>query len=88
VLIGARDRSRAQIRPTLPDAGACYGAAVSDPLAPSRKQALAEFLSDWQARHGKVTAAELAKARTELGHAGVKRRRLEVVRRGRDPVKR
>lgn len=39
-----------------------------------RKQALAEFLSDWQAKHGKITATELAKARAELGHAGVKRR--------------
>jgi hypothetical protein len=39
-----------------------------------RKQALADFLSDWQAKHGRITAAELAKARTELGHAGAKRR--------------
>ena len=39
-----------------------------------RKQALAEFLSDWQAKHGKITAAELAKARAELGHGGTKRR--------------
>jgi hypothetical protein len=39
-----------------------------------RKQALAEFLAGWQAKHGKITAAELAKARSELGHAGGKRR--------------
>lgn len=39
-----------------------------------RKQALADFLSGWQAKHGKITPAELARARAELGHAGVKRR--------------
>jgi hypothetical protein len=39
-----------------------------------RKQALAEFLSDWQTKHGKITAAELAKARIELGHGEAKRR--------------
>ncbi|HEX3480623.1 MAG TPA: hypothetical protein VHT91_36650 [Kofleriaceae bacterium] len=45
-----------------------------------RKQALADFLAGWQAKHGAITAAELAKARAELGHpplattAGVKRR--------------
>jgi len=39
-----------------------------------RKQALAEFLSDWQAKHGKITAAELAKARAELGPGKTRRR--------------
>lgn len=39
-----------------------------------RKQALADFLSGWQAKHGKITAAEIAKARAELGYAGAKRR--------------
>ena len=39
-----------------------------------RKQALAEFLSDWQAKHGKITPEELARARAELGYAGGKRR--------------
>jgi hypothetical protein len=39
-----------------------------------RKQALAELLSDWQAKHGKITAAELAKARAELGYTRGKRR--------------
>jgi hypothetical protein len=33
-----------------------------------RKQALANFLVGWQAKHGAITAAELAKARAELGH--------------------
>ena len=33
-----------------------------------RKQALADFLAGWQAKHGAITAAELAKARAELGH--------------------
>ena len=32
-----------------------------------RKQALAEFLAGWQAKHGKITAAEITKARAELG---------------------
>jgi hypothetical protein len=41
-------------------------------VARLRKQALADFLSDWQAKHGKITAAELANARAELGHRGVK----------------
>lgn len=39
-----------------------------------RKQALAEFLSSWQAKHGKITAAELATARAELDRARAKRR--------------
>ncbi len=39
-----------------------------------RKQALADFLADWQAKHGKITPAELAKARAELGYPGVKPR--------------
>lgn len=39
-----------------------------------REQALAEFLSDWQAKHGKITPAVLAKARAELGYADVKHR--------------
>ena len=33
-----------------------------------RKQALADFLAGWQAKHGAITAAELARARAELGH--------------------
>jgi hypothetical protein len=39
-----------------------------------RKQALVDALADWQARHGKFTAAELAKARAELGYSGGKKR--------------
>lgn len=39
-----------------------------------RKQALSELLSRWQAKHGKITAEELAKARAELGYARAKRR--------------
>jgi hypothetical protein len=39
-----------------------------------RKQALADLLSDWQVKHGKITDAELATARIELGYAGGKRR--------------
>ena len=32
-----------------------------------RKQALADYLADWQTKHGRITEAELAKARAELG---------------------
>lgn len=34
-----------------------------------RSQALANLLEDWQAKHGKITPSELAKARVELGYA-------------------
>jgi hypothetical protein len=61
---GAAERAGMSVSAWLADAAA----------ARLRKQALAEFLSDWQAKHGKITAAELAKARAELGHAGAKRR--------------
>jgi len=33
-----------------------------------RRQSLREFLADWQAKHAPITAAELAKARAELGY--------------------
>ena len=33
-----------------------------------RSLALAELLSEWQAKHGKITPVELAKARFELGY--------------------
>jgi hypothetical protein len=32
-----------------------------------RAEALAEFLDDWEAEHGELTAEELAKATAELG---------------------
>jgi molybdopterin biosynthesis enzyme MoaB len=32
-----------------------------------RAEALAEFLNDWQAEHGVITAEELAQAEQELG---------------------
>ncbi len=32
-----------------------------------RAEALAEFLADWQAEHGVLTAAEIARAERELG---------------------
>ena len=34
-----------------------------------RAEALAEFLADWQAEHGMLTAAEIARAEQELGVA-------------------
>jgi hypothetical protein len=33
-----------------------------------RRQALADFLAQWQSRHGEITPAEIAKARAELGY--------------------
>lgn len=32
-----------------------------------RKQALADYLAGWQTKHGRITEAELAKARADLG---------------------
>jgi len=34
-----------------------------------RAEALAEFLANWQAEHGMLTAAEIARAEQELGVA-------------------
>ena len=39
-----------------------------------RWEALAGFLSAWQADHGPITPAELAKARAELGYPARRRR--------------
>jgi len=33
-----------------------------------RRQAVREFVAEWQAKHGPITPAELAKARAELGY--------------------
>ena len=33
-----------------------------------RRQALGEFLAGWEAKHGAITAGELAKARATLGY--------------------
>lgn len=33
-----------------------------------RRQAIRDFLEEWQAKHGAITPAELAKARAELGY--------------------
>jgi hypothetical protein len=56
-------------------AGVSVSAWLADAAAARlRKQALADFLSGWQEKHGRITATELAKARAELGYAGGKRR--------------
>jgi hypothetical protein len=34
-----------------------------------RREALATYLGEWQAKHGKLTAADVAAARAELGYA-------------------
>jgi hypothetical protein len=52
-----------------------------------RKQALAAFLSVWQAKHGKITATELAKAPAELRGAAELRGSAELrVRQGEAPM--
>lgn len=33
-----------------------------------RREAVRELLTEWQAKHGAITPAELAKARAELGY--------------------
>lgn len=48
------------------------GMAVSAWLADAarrklREQALTEFLAEWQAKHGDLTAEEIARAESELG---------------------
>lgn len=40
-----------------------------------RRQAVRDFLADWQAKHGPITPAELAKARAELGYPAKRRSR-------------
>lgn len=56
-------------------AGVSVSAWLADAAAARlRKQALADFLSGWQEKHGRITATELAQARAELGYAGGKRR--------------
>jgi hypothetical protein len=40
-----------------------------------RRQALRDFLDDWQTKHGRITPSELAKARNELGYAPARRKR-------------
>lgn len=33
-----------------------------------RRQAVRDYLTEWQAKHGPITATELAKARADLGY--------------------
>ena len=50
-------------------AGMSVSAWLADAAAAKlRRQAVHDFLAEWQAKHGKITAAELAKARAELGY--------------------
>jgi hypothetical protein len=62
-----------QLGDEIRDAAERAGVSVSAWLAGAaasrlRKQALTDFLAGWQGKHGAITAAELAKARAELGH--------------------
>jgi hypothetical protein len=38
-----------------------------------RRKALGEYLADWQRKHGKLTAAELEQARSDLGYPARRR---------------
>lgn len=63
------------IRAAAERAGMSVSAWLADAAAARlRWQALADFLSDWQAKHGTITAAELAKARGELGYPAKRKR--------------
>jgi hypothetical protein len=72
------DKLSVSFEPDLGDAvrsaAAQAGKPVSSWLAEAaasklRAEALAEFLSDWEAEHGVLTAAEIARAERELGLA-------------------
>lgn len=58
------------VRAAAERAGMSLSAWLADAAAARlRRQALGEFLADWQAQHGAITPEELAKARSELGYA-------------------
>ena len=72
------DKMSISLDPELGDAvrsaAAQAGKPVSSWLAEAaasklRAEALAEFLADWEAEHGVLTAAEIARAERELGLA-------------------
>jgi hypothetical protein len=58
-------------RPTVtPRQGASYEVFLAEAAASKlRAEALAEFLADWQAEHGALTAEEIGRAEQELGLA-------------------
>jgi hypothetical protein len=63
------------VRSAAERAGVSVSAWLADAAAARlRKQALSDFLATWQAKHGKITAKELSKARAELGYTREKRR--------------
>jgi hypothetical protein len=47
-------------------------------LSKLRAEALAEFLADWEAGHGVLTATEIARAERELGLASDDARAVSV----------
>lgn len=60
------------IRTAAADAGKPLSSWLAEAAASKlRAEALAEFLADWEAQHGVLTAGEIARAERELGmHAG------------------
>lgn len=57
------------VRAAAERAGVTVSAWVAQAVAARpRREMLAEFLADWQAEHGAITAEELARARSELGY--------------------
>jgi hypothetical protein len=70
------DKMSISFEPDLGDAVRAAAAEAGKPLSSwlaeaaaskLRSEALARFLEDWQAEHGALTAAEVAKAEQELG---------------------
>jgi hypothetical protein len=57
------------VRAAAERAGMSVSAWLADAAAAQlRKQALTDFLATWEKQHGRITPAELAKARAELGY--------------------
>ena len=68
---GLGDAVRAAARRAGTSLSAWLGEAAAARL---RSEALADWLADWQAEHGEITADELARARAELGYQTAERR--------------
>jgi hypothetical protein len=64
------------VRAAAEEAGVSVSAWLAGAAAAQlRRKALGDFLRRWQAKHGKITDVELARARSELGYATRKGRR-------------
>jgi hypothetical protein len=58
-----------EVRAAAERAGVSVSSWVAEAAAARlRRQALGEFLAEWQAEHGEISADEVAHARAELGY--------------------